>query len=267
LVSTNAQVDFTLGSSLTVGGQLEIQSGARLRLDSNSPARDLTLAAGSSLSGAGVILFEGSNHLLLLADVSIGTGLVDFTGASTIAGTNILTIAGGSTVRFDHTAITAGSVTVDGALTIVGSPVTLTISRTLTLDSIGILNNSDTVHVGAFVNKGGVINGSAPVVIGPTVQPLPIDRIQILHVASGGQSASPAVTAPGTVVLTWRAQPGTRFIIESTAGLETWVQKPATVREISPGVFQGSIILSNAKARFYRLQVLPIGAQAPHSPD
>ena len=32
LLSTNAQVQFAVGSSLTVSGQLEIQSGARLRL-------------------------------------------------------------------------------------------------------------------------------------------------------------------------------------------------------------------------------------------
>src|SRR2546422_5011860 len=32
-----------VGSSLTVGGELEIQEGARLRLDANSPARDGTL--------------------------------------------------------------------------------------------------------------------------------------------------------------------------------------------------------------------------------
>src|SRR5438876_3306115 len=36
LLSTNALVNFTVGSSLTVGGELEIQEGARLRLDANS---------------------------------------------------------------------------------------------------------------------------------------------------------------------------------------------------------------------------------------
>src|SRR5437660_12211096 len=45
LLSTNAQVNFTAGTSLMVGGHLEIKIGARLRLDVNSPARDFLVAA------------------------------------------------------------------------------------------------------------------------------------------------------------------------------------------------------------------------------
>src|SRR5258708_33956136 len=53
----------TVFRCLAVGGQLEIQSGARLRLDGSSPARDLTLAAGSTLSGPGTVQLEGSCRL------------------------------------------------------------------------------------------------------------------------------------------------------------------------------------------------------------
>src|SRR6185369_2080206 len=68
LLSTNAQVNFTAASSLTVGGQLEIQSGARLRLDGSDPARDVTLLAGSQLSGVGKIQLEGGCRLVATGD-------------------------------------------------------------------------------------------------------------------------------------------------------------------------------------------------------
>src|ERR1044072_2888754 len=63
LLSTNALVDFRAGSSLTVAGELEIQSGARLRLDSGNPARDLVLLAGAQVSGAGTLRLEGGCRL------------------------------------------------------------------------------------------------------------------------------------------------------------------------------------------------------------
>ena len=55
LVSTNGIMNFSSGSSLTVAGELEVQSGGRVRLDGSNPPRDVTLAAGSVLSGAGTI--------------------------------------------------------------------------------------------------------------------------------------------------------------------------------------------------------------------
>ena len=263
LLSTNAQVDFTAGSSLTVEGQLEIQSGARLRLDGNSPARDLALFAGSSLGGAGTIRIEGNNQLNLLGDALVGVSLLDFSGASTIAGTNTLSIAPGSTMRFDHTATIPGSVTVDGTLTLTGSPLTLTVTGTLTLDSTGILNNSDTIRVGVFVNNGGQINGSPPVVVGPAAQPLRIDHIQLSLPVSNGPAPAPAASSPGTVTLAWRAVPGTHFFIEASSGLKRWVELPATVIETKPGVFQATVVLNNSRVQFYRLRIAPIAARTP----
>ncbi|MCL4787023.1 MAG: carboxypeptidase regulatory-like domain-containing protein, partial [Verrucomicrobia bacterium] len=69
LVSTNA--DLLLRTStgvLTIAGELEIQSGARLRLENSSPALDLTLLAGSTLSGTGTIQVDGSNRLVVPGD-------------------------------------------------------------------------------------------------------------------------------------------------------------------------------------------------------
>src|SRR5213079_3412283 len=58
LLSANAQVDFFSGSSLNVDGQLEIQTGARLRFDGSNPPRDINLTAASVLSGDGTVRLE-----------------------------------------------------------------------------------------------------------------------------------------------------------------------------------------------------------------
>jgi hypothetical protein len=263
LVSTNAQADFTAGSSLTVAGQLEVQDGTRLRLDGNTPARDVTLVAGSSMIGHGTIRFEGNNRLLLLANATVGTGLLDFSGTSTIAATNLLlTIASGSTARFDHSATIVGSVTVDGTLTLTGVPITLAITQTLTLDPTGVLNNSDTIRVGVFVNNNGKVNGNAPVVVGPVQQALTldstaplIDHVQVFLLQPRGRTSStPVMRSAGSVILTWQASPGSSFSVESSTELKRWTPVQATVLENSPGEYHATIVLSGSDSAFYRLR-------------
>lgn len=66
LLSTNADLLLRIGTAvLTVGGELEIQSGARLRLESSSPALELTLLAGSVNSGEGTLRLDGPRRALL----------------------------------------------------------------------------------------------------------------------------------------------------------------------------------------------------------
>src|SRR6185437_9917356 len=55
LLLSGGLVDFTSGSSLTVAGLLEVDATGRLRLDGTNPGRDLTLLAGSVLSGTGTV--------------------------------------------------------------------------------------------------------------------------------------------------------------------------------------------------------------------
>src|SRR4029077_8158027 len=76
LLSTNAQVNFSAGSGLTVEGQLELQSGTRLRLDGSNPARDINLASGSSLVAVGTIQLEGGCRLLVPGDLDTTVGVV-----------------------------------------------------------------------------------------------------------------------------------------------------------------------------------------------
>src|SRR5439155_26595465 len=70
-VDTNSLADFTLGSLLSVEGEVEIQNGGRLLLDGNNPTRDLTLLPGGTLSGGGLLALQGSCRLVILEDLDL----------------------------------------------------------------------------------------------------------------------------------------------------------------------------------------------------
>jgi hypothetical protein len=191
---------------------------------------------------------------------------LDFSGSSTIAGAKLLTIAAGATVRFDHPATISGSVTVDGTFTLVTSPVTLAIAGTLTLDAAGVLNNSDTISVGAFVNNGGTINGNAPVVGGGAPQLVHIDRIQVAP-PSGPGTHPKSLFSPGTVILTWHATAGLRFAVETGPGWGKWTSEFATVVETGPGSYQATVKPGTSQTGFYRLRYIPALTKVPQAPN
>ena len=118
LLSTNAQLNLSAGSSLAVEGQLEVQTGALLRVENSSPPRDLTVSSTASLTGAGVIRFEGSNRLVLLGNATIGVGLLELAASSSsILGTGTLTVAAGAKLQIGHSTSFGGSIVVSGTLT------------------------------------------------------------------------------------------------------------------------------------------------------
>ncbi len=257
LVSTNA--DLLLRTStgvLTIAGELEIQSGARLRLESSSPAIDLTLLAGSVNTGPGTLRFDGANRLVLGGDTVLNIGLADFGSTSSIVTSNSLTIASTATVRFDHSSTINGPVVVNGTLTLNNAAATLRINATLTLNASGTINNSGTLSVAGFVDNGGTLNGNPPVLLSPNPAPLRIERISLTETNTGAVGPGD-VSAAGTgrmVKLKWRAASGTRFIIEATSDLRTWVELPAVITESNPGSFEATLPAGPAGARFYRLR-------------
>jgi hypothetical protein len=257
LLTTNGFVNFTASSSLSVAGELELLSGARLRLDSSTPARDLTLAAGSVLSGAGTILLEGGNRVALTSDVALGTGLLDMTGNSSIAGAFTLTLAPGSTLRFDHSSTLPGSLTVNGTLLIASSSVTLTINGILTLQPTGILNNPGTVRVGAFVNNAPPDNiiGNAPVAISGFAPPQ-INGIQVVSLAAVGVQKAQLENSVRAVWIEWIGAAGQRFVLETSSDLKRWQETTATVVELVPGSYQARLSLPPNAHHFFRLRLV-----------
>jgi len=246
LVSTGL-VNFTAPSSLTVAGELEIQAGGRLRLDNSSPARDLTLAAGSVNSGSGTLKFEGGNRLILDGNTALGIGLADFLNSSSLVSSNTLTIAPGATVRFDHSSTINGPVIVNGTLTLNNASATLRINAALTLNAAGTINNSGTLSVAAFVNNGGTINGNAPVVGG--LSALRISEIQLFSITL---TASTAVEKQ--MVLKWSAAPARIFAVECSSNLTVWAEQQADIREITPGQYKADLGTTVGSNRFFRVR-------------
>ena len=108
-------VNFTAPSSLTVAGELEVQSGGRLRVDGSTPARDLTLTAGSLLSGTGTIQLEGNNRLVVPGSLDTTVSIV-LNGGGTR-----LVVPGTYTIRSSGTMVG----TVEAAALVVKSNVVL----------------------------------------------------------------------------------------------------------------------------------------------
>ena len=234
-----------------MAGELEVQGGARLRLDSSAPGRDLTLAAGSVLSGTGTIRLEGPNRVLLAGDVTFGSGLLEMTGSSSIAGSFTLTIDPGSELRFDHSSTIPGSVIVDGVLHNSSATATLTINGMLTLNPSGMLNNPGTLRASVFVNNGGTIIGNPPVALAPPA--LRIDDVQVSG-ATAEARASGATGATREVRLFWTAPAGARFIVERSTDLSGWTKVGAAITESVPGTYVAVVTSTGPSGSFYRLR-------------
>jgi hypothetical protein len=234
-----------------------VQSGARLRLEGTTPARDLTLAAGSVTGGSGTLRFEGGNRLVLSADMTLNFGLVDFLGSSSLVSSNTLSVASNAAVRFDHNATINGPVIVSGTLTLDNISATLRINARLTLNSGAKLNNSGTISVVAFTDNGGTIVGNIPVVVAGIPAPLRIEQIQLRDPETPSPLGTDGSGTPNRfLILKWYAAAGAQFRIESTTDARTWTDLPAVIIESSPGAFQVKLPAEGAGARFYRLRRL-----------
>jgi len=241
------------GSSLDMAGTLNIGSSARLRLDSSSPPRDFTFLPGSVWLGSGTVQIQGSNRAVFDGDVTLNGGLLNLIENSSLAGTNLLTIANGAAFGLDHSLTFPGSITVDGALTLASSSVTFAIQGALTLDASGTLNNPGAIVAGAFVNNGGVINGHAP-----ALHPLVLRIIRaalpgaLPHV--GAETDAAVSPASRNVVLDCLGAPGQPFTVETSLDLVHWRSVEATCQETSLGHFRVSASAPEAARSFFRLR-------------
>jgi hypothetical protein len=247
LLSTNALVVFTQPSSLTVAGELEIQQGARLRLDGSAPARDLTLLPGSQLSGAGTLRLEGANRIALEGSITSGIGLLEMSGSSSISGAFTLTVASGSTLRFDHSSTIPGSITVEGTLTLTSPSVVVTINGRLTLNAGGVLNNPGTIRVGIgeFINNGGTINGTPPQDLAGTSVPLQISGISITETPSTtlAKARQNGHARELVISISWSGRRGPSYAIETSADLVHWAVVAGTITEVASGSYQGRMTM------------------------
>ena len=109
LVATNAYMTFYAGSSLVSASAVEVQDGLWLSFANDSPARDLTLLPGSALLGTGVLQFNGTDRLVVEADVIVNL-LLQMNDNSVVTGTGLLTVRGNQTLTGTYEA----RVSIDG---------------------------------------------------------------------------------------------------------------------------------------------------------
>ena len=94
LVNENAYARFRTGGTLTLDGQLEVLGGGLLWFENEGPARDLTLRAGSTVLGNGVVRLSGPNQILMTGNAPFEPGL-ELRDTSRVAGAGWLTLGGG----------------------------------------------------------------------------------------------------------------------------------------------------------------------------
>ncbi len=244
---TNALVDFTAPSSLTVAGELEVSADSRLRVDGSNPPRDLTLAVGSSVKGGGTVLFEGSNQMLLGGNIILGGSSWQFTQSSSIRGNALLTIGPGAAVSFDHSSSYAGSINVKGDFVLSGSSSVYGIDGALTLDAGGTINNAGVVHAGSFVNSGGTIVGNTPTIVAPLV---------ISSIRFGSAQLSPlSAHASKDLILTWTGPSGATYAVESTRDFKRWTVSSSQIKLISPTRYESRIAIpADGSVIFFRIR-------------
>ena len=255
-------VNFTSGSSLTVGGELAIEEGGRLRVDGTNPPRDITLQSGSVLSGTGTLQLDGNNRIALLSDVTSGMGLISLTGSSSISGTATLTVGPGSTLRYDHSSTLPGNLTINGTLLVANSSTTLSIEGILTLNAGGTIDNSAAgvipVGPGKFVNNGGTIVGNPPVISGPGLKTLlPALRIVRMTFVEGtaphlaGRKEHPVNSRRMT--LECLGASGQPVVVETSTDLRGWSATSADVQETQPGRYRATLTIIGNGPIFFRV--------------
>jgi len=253
LLNTNGYLR-VLSTDLTVAGTLEIQAGARLRLQNDGAPRDLALQDGAILQGDGETRLEGVNRLYLAGHTTLAGGSLNLVGSTTVGGPGLLTILAKGTLSIDHSLTIPGSVDNFGALVIANNSTTLSILGTLTLESGGLLNNPGTVKTHAYLNIGGTIIGNAPIG-GALMSDLSIG-LALSNGRGSTEALAPSVTGPGrTAVLTWTGPPAATFVLETSADVQHWVPAATTVREIIPGRYQAVIGPGDRSAAFFRFKL------------
>jgi hypothetical protein len=257
-MATNAFLTFSTNSSLTVGGAVEVQPGGRLLFDNQLPARDFTLHPGATLTGAGTVMFDGANRLILPGDATIGVALLDFLAnasrSNSIVGTGLLTIAAGSTLRIGHSMNYGGSMAVFGTLTNVAGS-TFRIAGGLGLEVGGVIGNLGSIVCANFVNDGGGVIGNAPVTPAPLAPAGPlIESLRFVETIGLTTNSPASSTASRRVILEWIDLSRGSQMIESSPDLLQWTPAGATVTEIAPGRYRGELAAPADWQHFFRIR-------------
>jgi hypothetical protein len=183
--------------------------------------------------------------------MNFGRLSVLFENSSSVTGAFKISNSPSGTILVNQSLTLPGSMDIGGVLQITNNAITLQLSGTLTLEASGSLLNSGTIKAGAFVNNGGTIAGSPPVI--SIVVPL----LQVVKVP-GSQSAGPqpraSVQAQESYLLRWSAPLSQTFVLESSTDLSHWTPRTITVRQVAADRYETDVapVKSN---EFFRLRI------------
>ena len=133
-----------------------------------------------------------------------------------------------------------GSMDIGGTLQLTNSSFTLQISGTLTLEASGTIINPGTIKAAAFVNNGGTITGNVPV-IGPLAS-VQLQFTGPLHPPPAGAQGLSSGPPRSGFALSWSADPGRSFVVESSTDLVHWSVTAIPVNEIAPGQYEVDLV-------------------------
>ncbi|MHB8521011.1 MAG: beta strand repeat-containing protein [Limisphaerales bacterium] len=251
LVNTNGFVVIRSGGNLSVAGVVEVQTDGRLRLESSSPAEELTLHTGAEIRGGGTTEIQGNNRLVLAGNATLVAGLLDMQGISQVTGPGKLTVDPGAIWRFDHNANVDGSIEIAGTLAQTGSGVTMRVDGTLTLQPTGTLTLPGTLSVGSFVNNGGTVSGTvtddAALVVTRWLNPVSGNWSVAANWSAGLPDANKiaVIDSPGTYTVTLDANATIATLrLGAASGTQTLSMSGPTLVIINPSTAGANAVIN-----------------------
>ena len=228
-------------------GSIVVGANGRLILSNSS----YVLADGHSFVGTGTLRFQ--SPVTLQAPVNFNSLNVFVENNATFTGAFPMSIGADGSITFRKSISLPDALTVAGTMTVESNDLTVTVPRTFTLASTGILNNPGTVRVGEFANDGGTVNGNAPVVTGLQQNFVVIDRITL---GKGGFAQPSGANSPSyrSVILHWTGPPAVTFVLESSENLNTWKLHEARIAESSSGRYEGTAVIDRKARSFFRIR-------------
>lgn len=205
-------------------GNIHVTTNATLQLWTGV----YTLGTNTTFSGSGNLHVVNNGTLRLQTDVDFDQLQVLF-NANPTQGAFIMANSPGGSVTFARSVTLPGSLLIGGTLATTASNVAVTINGDLILESGSTVDNPGSIQVkGDYLNQGANIPKNAPLKIAG-LAPL------ALQITKSDSSGNFKVAAAADIIVTWNAQPGLPFRIQTSADLASWTTADVSIVETSPG--------------------------------
>lgn len=236
-----------LGGGGTNTGSIHITTNATLQLWTGTH----TLGTNTAFTGSGKFHIASSSTLRLQTDVDFALLQVLFDSTGAPQGAFIMANSPGGSITFGRTLTLPGSLLIGGALATTAANITVTINGDLILENGSAVDNPGSIQVrGNYLDQGANILKNAPVKITAGLAPI---ALQIKKSNPAGYLKTAAVA---DIIVTWSAQPGLQFRIQTSADLANWTTPQLSTIETTPGQY-GARLNGSAPHTFIRVLTAP----------